>query len=95
MAVGDSVQGPSILDDAYVQECGVRDTALGPALYIRIRRYDDLPMSWDDIWAVFSDRYPNQWAVEVFPPEYALVNEVNAYHLFVVYEEPAGLNIMR
>lgn len=80
---------------AYIQECGLRKTALGPALYIKIRRYDNKRMNWEQVWKVFADAYPGQWAVEVYPPVDQLVNDVSMYHLFVISEEPEGLNIRR
>ena len=52
-------------------------------------------MNWEQVWAVFANAYPGQWAVEVFPPVGELVNDVNMYHLFVLAEEPRGLNIRR
>lgn len=86
---------PPILKEAYVQEIGDRQTSLGIALYIKIRRQDDKPMSWTEVWQVFNDRYPNKWATSFFPPEEELVDEANVYHLFVLDFEPQGVNINR
>ena len=72
-----------------------RTTGLGLALYIRIYTNDYRQLTWDEIWDVFSDAYPGQWAVQVFPPAERLVNEQNIYHLFVLDEPPQGLDICR
>ncbi len=76
-----------------VEERGMRDTALGPALRIKISRDDGEPMSWSEVWHAFAESYPGCWAVQVFPPPWALVDDVNYYHLFVLLDEPKGLNI--
>lgn len=79
----------------WVQEVEWRETSLGAALYIRIQRYDEQSMSWREVWNVFADRYPDQWGVQFFPPASELVDEVNMYHLFVLSQEPRGVNINR
>lgn len=80
-----------------IQEMGERWSELGPVLYIRVQRYDHKPMGWEDLWERFSDAYPGRWAVQVFPPAEALVNEANIYHLFVLAEgaSPLGMTINR
>lgn len=83
------------LENAFVQELGYRQTQFGPCLYLRIRRYDDQPMSWREVWNTFAELYPGQWAVQFFPPAGELVDEANIYHLFVLEEEPVGVNIKR
>ena len=88
-------QGVAPLESAFVQELGYKETQFGCCLYLRIRRYDDQPMSWREVWATFAELYPNQWAVQFFPPAGDLVDEANIYHLFVLEEEPAGVNIKR
>ncbi|MBD3251238.1 hypothetical protein GF380_02080 [Candidatus Uhrbacteria bacterium] len=81
--------------DAYIQEIGERYTAFGTVLYIKVRRYDGGPMGWEELYQVYSDSYPNSWAVRAFPPHCELVNDANVYHLFVLQYEPGGLNIRR
>ncbi len=52
-------------------------------------------MSWEEVWQVFADNYPDSWAIQVFPPERFLVNEANRYHLWVLPIDlaPTELNI--
>lgn len=83
-----------VADGVYVLECDVRTTALGPALRIQMERYDDQPMSWPELHAAFARRYPGRWAVQTFPPEHRLLNGAHKYHLFVLADEPAGLDLM-
>lgn len=78
---------------ASVQEMGDRHTELGNVLYIRISTPNYQQLSWEHVWNVFKDRYPGRWAIQVFPPEEALVNDTNIYHLFVLDHQPRGFNI--
>jgi hypothetical protein len=78
-----------------VQVIAHRQTGFGPALYIKISRHDDRPMAWPEIAAVFNDRYPGRWAAQFFPPAEETLDEANIYHLFVLEDEPAGVNILR
>lgn len=78
----------------FVQEVGSRTTGLGPALYVKIRTEDYRVLAWREVWDVFADRYPGQWAAQFFPPADSLVDEANVYHLFVLDDgPPAGVNI--
>ncbi len=79
----------------FVQEMGERGTALGVALYIKIRTEDYRVLTWSEVWETFADRYPGKWAIQVFPPAERLVDDVNLYHLFVLEDPPAGLDICR
>ena len=83
------------MESAFVQELEYKDTSFGRCLYIKIRRYDDQPMSWREVWATFADRYSGKWAVQFFPPASDLVDEANVYHLFVLDREPVGVSIKR
>lgn len=78
---------------ASVQEMVERNTELGNVLYIRISTPNYQQLSWEHVWNVFKDRYPDQWAIQVFPPESELVNDTNIYHLFVLDHKPRGFNI--
>jgi hypothetical protein len=80
------------MDHAFVQELGYKNTSFGRCLYLKIRRYDEQPMPWSEVWATFADRYPGKWAVQFFPPARDLVDEANIYHLFVLEEAPDGVN---
>jgi hypothetical protein len=81
--------------ESFIQETGWRDTSLGPCLYLKVRRYDDAPMTWTELWRRFADAYPGQWAVQFFPPREALVDEANVDHLFVLETPPTGVDIGR
>lgn len=80
-------------NDTVVQTMGHRSTSLGHVKYIRIYTNEYRKLSWSEIWATFADSYPDQWAVEIFPPADRLVDEQNIYHLFVLESEPIGFNI--
>ena len=80
-------------DDYYILECDIRPTALGEALRIQIHRWDMEPMGWAEIWDVFSTRYPDKWACQVFPPYVMKIDQANKYHLFVFDQEPVGMNL--
>lgn len=86
-----------IINQAEVREMETRQTDFGLVLYIQIHRHDDRRMSWEEICAIFNDRYPGAWAIQMFPPDYLVVNEVNCYHLFILPPDfnPSGLNIKR
>ena len=79
----------------FVQEMGERDTALGVALYIKVRTEDYRVLTWSEVWEAFSGRYPGHWAVQCFPPAERLVDDTNIYHLWVLDDPPAGLDINR
>ena len=78
---------------AFIQELDERDTPLGSALRIKVRRQDEMAMSWREVWDCFSDSYPGKWALQIFPPESELMDEVNVYHLFVYDHLPACFNL--
>jgi hypothetical protein len=79
----------------FAQEMGHRNTDLGPVLYVKFRRENYQLIGWRELWEAFAERYPGQWAVQVFPPKEELVDEENIYHLFVMEHKPAGLSIKR
>lgn len=80
----------SLTVTSWIQEVERRGSPLGPVLYIRIGRYDEKPMPWEEVYERFAEAYPDRWAVQAFPPKSQLVDEVNLYHLFVL-EEGAAL----
>lgn len=86
-----------IITEAVVREMGIRQTDFGWVLYIQIHHITDRRMTWSEICAVFNDRYPGHWAVQMFPPANQVVDEVNCYHLFVLppHFNSSGLNIKR
>ena len=77
------------------QEIDTRGTPLGPVRYVRFYRDDDKPVGWRELWEAFAERYPDQWAIQLFPPANELINEANVYHLWVLDDVPENLNIAR
>lgn len=82
-------------EEAYIQEMEYKKTSLGTALYIKIRRFDGKPMAWSELYQVYSDSYPNKWAVQFFPPVDQVIDEANIYHLYVLEDDPCGVSIKR
>lgn len=76
-----------------ITERGTKDSCLGTVLQLKIHDDAFVPLGWEDVWRAFVAEYPGRWAVQVFPPESALVNGKNVYHLWVMEHEPAGLNL--
>ena len=72
-----------------------RETSLGPARRIRIWADGHETMTWREVWEAFARLYPGKWAVQVFPPADRLVDGKAVYHLFVLEQEPQGLDIKR
>lgn len=71
--------------DVSIQEKGTRPHPhFGYVLRIMIRRDDGKRMTWSQVHQAFAEAYPNMWALEVFPPEHALIDQINAYHLWVL-----------
>ena len=83
------------MEDVIITERGVRATALGRALQIKVFRPGYPVLTWREVWDAFTARYPQRWAVQVFPPTEALIDGKAVYHLFVLDDEPAGLNLRR
>lgn len=77
----------------YLLECDIRPTVLGLALRVQVERYDDQPMTWAEVYAAFSEKYPGMWAVQVLPPTGHLMDGANKYHLFVLEDRPTGMDI--
>ena len=76
-----------------VIERGYRDSILGRVLQLKIHADDFGPLYWSEIWAAYAERYPQRWAVQVFPPVGQVVDAKNVYHLFVCEECLNGLNL--
>ena len=72
---------------------GAHPTALGCATWVTIERADGRRMSWSEVCGVFNEQYPGRWAVQVFPPNDRVLDNVNRYHLWVLDHEPFGLDI--
>ena len=76
-----------------VTERGYRESCLGSVLQLKIFSADYRPLLWTEICAEFNRRYPNSWAVQVFPPKDQVVDGKSVYHLWVLPGEPAGLSL--
>ena len=76
-----------------MREVEPRDTALGPAVYVKLHADGYRPLSWREAWEAFAARYPGRWAVQCFPPRDQIVDGKAIYHLFVLEQEPRGMNI--
>jgi hypothetical protein len=81
------MKGVNVTSRGFVESC------LGHVEQVKIFADGYGRMSWEEVWRAFAEAYPNRWAVQVFPPEAALVNGKNVYHLFVLAVEPRGLNL--
>ena len=69
---------------AYLERRGSCTSHYGEVIQVQIGRYDDGRMSWTAVQRVFNQFFPGHWALEVHPPADCLVDEVNAYHLWVL-----------
>ena len=76
-----------------ITERGTRQTALGPALQLKIFDTEYRPLLWREVWDAFSGAYPNRWAVQVFPPADRLLDAKAVNHLFVLDCEPTGMDL--
>lgn len=81
--------------DVVITERGVRDSALGPVLQIKVFRPGYPVMTWREVWEAFAARYPDRWAVQMFPPREALIDSKAVYHLLVLDHCPDGLDLTR
>lgn len=53
-------------------------------------------LAWLEVWQALQSAYPGRWALELYPPAEALVNDAHVYHLWLLPEEwtlPVGLNL--
>lgn len=80
-------------DPHYLLECDRRPTVAGEALLVSISRHDQRPMGFLEVHQVFAAHYPGRWALQAFPPQELLLNGANKYHLFVLEEPPAGMDL--
>ena len=76
-----------------VEERGLRETCLGPALQLKVYRPGYAPLSWRECWEAYAAAYPGRWAVQAFPPADRLIDGKAVYHLFVLEKPPAGLDL--
>lgn len=70
--------------DPWCVEDDERDTPFGPVTKLVIGRRDGATMSWREVWDVFAAKYPDRWAIQVFPPARRMIDKVANYHLWVL-----------
>jgi hypothetical protein len=58
-------------------------TSWGTARHIQVSRADGRRMPWSEILRVVNTMYPGESAAMVFPPADAVIDRINAYHLWV------------
>lgn len=83
------------MSDVIITERGVRDSALGPVLQIKVFRPGYPVMTWREVWDAFAVRYPGRWALQMFPARAALIDSKAVYHLFVLDRCPDGFDLTR
>lgn len=71
----------------------VRESCLGTVRLLKVFAPGYPNLTWHEVWEAFTEAYPGQWAVQVFPPQEQLVDSKAVYHLFVLDQEPVGLNL--
>ena len=76
-----------------VVERGYRDTAIGRVMQLKIYAEDLAPLCWGKVWGAYTKRYPDKWALQMFPPSDRLVDVKNVYHLWVCDSCPDGLDL--
>lgn len=72
---------------------GERESCLGTVRQLKIFAPDYRALNWRDVWERFAQEYPGRWAVQVFPPAERLIDGKAVYHLWLLNEEPWGLDI--
>lgn len=75
-----------------LQTAGLKQTSFGEALYVKISTPDYQELSWEEIYSTLQGVYPHRWAVQFYPPEDYLVDEVSLYHLYILGGEPKGID---
>jgi hypothetical protein len=82
-------------DVRYFDVRAQRSSPWGTVEQVQVGRYDGAAMGWREVWEVLDRHRPGCWALEVLPPREHLVDEVNAYHLWVLPPgvRPGPLNI--
>jgi len=84
---------PARRPPAHVQTREWRETACGPALYVRVFTPDYAVLAWREVWEAFAEAFPGKWGVQSLPPPALLVDEENVYHLLVFDDPPAGFDL--
>lgn len=73
------------IDHLHYQVLGVTYPSLGTGTHIKVWRGDKQSgISWDELQAVKNEAIGEEYtAIEVFPSEHRVINEVNVRHLWV------------
>jgi hypothetical protein len=82
-----------IAQETVIIEQGWVQTDLGPALRITVQRKDKAPMGFIEVYDAFAAAYPERWALQCFPPQKHLMDQVNRYHLHVLDTQPKALDL--
>lgn len=54
-----------------------------PVTRLKVRASDYRQLPWAEVHAAFTGVYPDQWAMQFFPPPSETVDEANVYHLWM------------
>jgi hypothetical protein len=81
------------MSDIKITERDRVNTALGPALQLKVFTVDYRLLSWREVCDAFNAAYPGRWGVQVFPPSEFIVDGKCVYHIWLLDSEPAGMNI--
>lgn len=68
----------------------------GRVTQVKVYTSDYQQLSWREVWDALAEVYPDQWAVELFPPARDLVDEANVYHLWLMPQDwapPPRMNL--
>lgn len=59
----------------------------GEVTRLKVYTSDYQQLSWLQVWQAVAEIYPDQWAVELYPPVSELVNDDHVYHLWLMSEQ--------
>jgi hypothetical protein len=68
----------------------------GEVTRLKVYTSDYRRLSWLQVWQAVSVIYPDQWAVELYPPASELINEAHVYHLWLMaeaWQPPTHMNL--
>jgi len=59
----------------------------GEVTRLKVYTSDYQQLSWLQVWQAVAEIYPDQWAIELYPPVSELVNDDHVYHLWLMSEQ--------
>lgn len=68
----------------------------GEVTRLKVYTSDYQQLSWRQVWDALAEVYPEQWAIEMYPPVHDLVDETNVYHLWLMspdWTPPPRMNL--